>query len=69
LQSLKTGENLTAVFSKRLKSKEQIDVNLEDFEKLKVIGEGGFAEKVYIARNKQTGLLCAIKTVSKKFIL
>lgn len=69
MQPLKTGENLTAVFSKRLKSKEQMEVNLEDFEKLKVIGEGGFAEKVYIARNKQTGLLCAIKTISKRFIL
>lgn len=34
-----------------------------------MIGQGGFAEKVYLARKKDTGMLCAIKTMSKKFIL
>lgn len=42
---------------------------MEDFDKIKVIGRGGFAEKVYLARKKDTGTLYAIKTMSKSFIL
>jgi len=42
---------------------------LDDFERLKVIGKGGFADKVYLARKKDTGKVYAIKTISKKFIL
>ena len=42
---------------------------LDDYDKIKVIGKGGFAEKVYLARKKDTGSLFAIKTMSKKFIL
>jgi serine/threonine protein kinase len=34
-----------------------------------VIGKGGFAEKVYLARKKDTGKLYAIKTMCKKFLL
>lgn len=34
-----------------------------------MIGKGGFAEKVYLARKKDTGQLFAIKTMCKKFIL
>lgn len=73
---------LVAVFSKQVKrrdtdkkkdSKSKNDQNnqvtLEDYEKIKVIGKGGFAEKVYLARKKDTGSLYAIKTMSKKFIL
>jgi len=36
---------------------------------LKIIGKGGFAEKVYLARKKDTGSLVAIKTMCKKFIM
>jgi serine/threonine protein kinase len=32
---------------------------------MKVIGKGGFAEKVYLARKKDSGNLFAIKTMSK----
>ena len=42
---------------------------MEDFDKIRVIGRGGFAEKVYFARKKDTGALYAIKTISKEFIL
>jgi serum/glucocorticoid-regulated kinase 2 len=42
---------------------------MADFDKVKVIGRGGFAEKVYLARKKDTGSLYAIKTMSKAFIL
>ena len=42
---------------------------MSDYDKIKVIGKGGFAEKVYLVRKKDTGSLYAIKTMSKKFIL
>jgi serine/threonine protein kinase len=42
---------------------------MDDFDKLKIIGKGGFAEKVYLARKKDTGSLVAIKTMCKKFIM
>jgi len=42
---------------------------MSNFDKIKVIGKGGFAEKVYLARKKDTGSLYAIKTMSKKFIM
>ena len=44
-------------------------MSMQDFDKIKVIGKGGFAEKVYLARKKDTGSLYAIKTMSKKFIM
>ena len=44
-------------------------LSMQDFDKIKVIGKGGFAEKVYLARKKDTGSLYAIKTMSKKFIM
>ena len=44
-------------------------MTIADFQKLKVIGKGGFAEKVYLARKKDSGKLYAIKTICKKFIL
>ena len=40
-------------------------ISIENFDKIKVIGKGGFAEKVYLARKKDTGALVAIKTMSK----
>ena len=43
--------------------------SLDDFDKIKVIGKGGFAEKVYLARKKDTGSLYAFKTINKAFIL
>ena len=42
---------------------------MQDYDKVKAIGKGGFAEKVYLARKKDTGTLYAIKTMSKRFIL
>ena len=42
---------------------------MNDFDKIKVIGKGGFAEKVYLVRKKDTGSLYAIKTINKEFIL
>ena len=42
---------------------------MQDFDKIKVIGKGGFAEKVYLARKKDTGSLYAIKTMNKGFIM
>lgn len=44
-------------------------MSLDNFEKLKIIGKGGFAEKVYLARKKDAGGLVAIKTMCKKFIM
>lgn len=44
-------------------------MSMDCFEGEKVIGRGGFAEKVYLARRKDTGTLFAIKTMSKEFIL
>lgn len=52
---IKTGDTFDAVFSKRVKGNLIQQVNFDDFEKLKVIGKGGFAEKVYLARKKDTG--------------
>ena len=42
---------------------------LADFQISKVIGMGGFAEKVYLARKRDTGSLFAIKTIAKEFLL
>ena len=47
----------------------QSGMRMDDYDKIKVIGKGGFAEKVYLARKKDTGSIYAIKTMSKKFIL
>ena len=69
LTLLKINENLNAVFSKHLKGQTKTNLTIDDFEKIKVIGKGGFAEKVYLARKKDTGALLAIKTMCKKFIL
>ena len=44
-------------------------MSMQDYEKVKVIGKGGFAEKVYLVRKKDTGTLYAIKTMSKRFIM
>ena len=50
-------------------SKNKGMMTMQDFDKIKVIGKGGFAEKVYLARKKDTGSLYAIKTMSKDFIM
>ena len=65
---LRHEQNLVAVFSKQPKNKNEA-ASLADFDKIKVIGKGGFAEKVYLARKKDTGSLYAIKTINKQFIL
>ncbi len=52
---IRTGETFDAIFSKRVKSNQTQPISLDDFDKLKVIGKGGFAEKVYLARKKDTG--------------
>ena len=44
-------------------------MSMQDYDKIKIIGKGGFADKVYLVRKKDTGTLYAIKTMSKKFIL
>jgi len=44
-------------------------VSLNDFHIEKVIGMGGFAEKVYLARKKDTGSIYAIKSIAKEFLL
>lgn len=69
LHVLATSENLIAIFAKHLKGSQSQQINIDDFEKLKVIGKGGFSEKVYLARKKDNGQLYAIKTICKKFIL
>jgi len=66
------GMTLVAVFSSKCKGSgpgKETQLCLADFDKDKVIGKGGFAEKVYLARKKDTGSLYAIKTMSKDFIL
>lgn len=73
---------LEAIFSKQMKKqvKQKDDktresqsgkamMTMKDFDKIKIIGKGGFAEKVYLARKKDTGSLYAIKTMSKSFIM
>jgi hypothetical protein len=65
LKPFKNGEVLIAIFSKKIKGKRMAQICLEDFDKMKVIGKGGFAEKVYLARKKDSGNLFAIKTMSK----
>jgi serine/threonine protein kinase len=61
---------LVAIFSKHVKqSSKSNQISIDDFEKIKIIGKGGFAEKVYLARKKDNGQLFAIKTMCKKFIL
>ncbi len=52
LNIIKTGEQLVALFAKHLKGPQ---ICIDDFEKIKVIGKGGFADKVYLARKKNTG--------------
>lgn len=69
LTPIANGEQLTAIFSKHNKGQKNPYICLDDFDKIKVIGKGGFAEKVYLARKKDTGKLYAIKTMCKKFIL
>lgn len=83
MKVLKHGMTLIAIFSKQVKSKESggdsgtnklkkvapTTLSMQDFDKMKVIGKGGFAEKVYLARKKDTGSLYAIKTMSKAFIM
>jgi serine/threonine protein kinase len=66
---LKHNMKLAAVFAKSVKNKQTGMCAMDDFEKIKVIGRGGFAEKVYLARKKDTGSIFAIKTMSKHFIL
>jgi serine/threonine protein kinase len=70
ISGIVTGLQLVAVFARHLRtgliSKQ---ISLDDFDKMKIIGKGGFAEKVYLARKKDTGSLVAIKTMCKKFIL
>ena len=65
---------LFAVFARQTRNKKRAKhgkevCSMDDFDKIKVIGRGGFAEKVYLARKKDTGALYAIKTMSKEFIL
>ncbi len=70
ISGIVTGLKLTAVFSKHLRASVNVkQISLDDFDKLKVIGKGGFAEKVYLARKKDSGSLVAIKTMCKKFIM
>jgi len=54
---------------KTFKPIEQIQkkVSLEDFEVLRQLGKGSYA-KVYLARNKNSNLLVALKAVEKRFI-
>jgi hypothetical protein len=54
LTAIPNGFTLNAVFSKRLKG-QQTQICLDDFDTIKVIGKGGFAEKVYLARKKDSG--------------
>ena len=54
---------------KKSMAQPQSGMSMQDYEKVKVIGKGGFAEKVYLARKKDTGTLYAIKTMSKRFIM
>ncbi len=75
-QVLEHNQTLVTVFSKQMKKSGTISkslvsemVTMQDFDKIKVIGKGGFAEKVYLARKKDTGSLYAIKTMSKDFIM
>ena len=42
-------------------------VCVSDFELLKVIGRGGFS-KVFLVRKKDSGLLFAMKVMSKRFV-
>lgn len=48
-----------AIFSKHIKQtngvNKSLKINIDNFEKIKVIGKGGFAEKVYLARKKDDG--------------
>lgn len=63
-------KKFVAVFAKQTKKQQATAaIAMSDFDKVKVIGRGGFAEKVYLARKKDTGTLYAIKTMSKAFIL
>jgi Protein kinase domain len=64
LQPLKDNEKLIAVFDQPVSS----DVQINHFIPLKVIGEGGFS-KVVMAAKKDTGLLYAIKVMSKEFVI
>jgi serine/threonine protein kinase len=44
------------------------NVNITDFEIYRCIGVGGFS-KVYLGKCKFTGELCALKFVSKEYII
>jgi hypothetical protein len=56
LKPIKNGENLIAVFSKHIKgTTKDSKLTIDDFHKIKVIGKGGFADKVYLGRKKDTG--------------
>lgn len=54
LDPIKTGETFQIIFAQKCKN-HQDELSLDDFNKIKVIGQGGFAEKVYLARKKDTG--------------
>ena len=43
-------------------------MTIEDFQLLKVVGRGSFG-KVYLAKKKSNGVIYAVKTLKKDFIL
>ena len=63
LKPLRNGEILLPYFQKIIPGKTK-EVIISDFEKLKVIGRGGFS-KVFLVRKKDSGLLYAMKVMKK----
>lgn len=68
LQPLADMEELEPVFSRKLHADDVPDVMCkEHFEPIKLIGKGGFSRVVEV-RKKDTGMLYAIKIMSKSFL-
>jgi CRP-like cAMP-binding protein len=68
LLSGKTKETTTSKFKKFERSKSSVAFNIEDLEKLRVLGEGAFG-KVNLVRYKADGKLYALKAQSKAFVV
>jgi hypothetical protein len=72
---LQLNEDIEVVYSGRCLTRHSIDTtqtarvpHLSDFEILQVIGKGGFS-KVWQVRKRDTGMLYAMKVISKSFVI
>lgn len=58
----------TAIWLKQsLNRRKEKIIGIDDFEQIKFLGEGKYG-KVYLAREKKTNFLCALKIIEKNLL-